>query len=132
MARFKCFTLSLLLWRLLLTAAQSSQAALATSAVAAGPPAAGQAVCTLNIVGNDKKPGIKTAELSCKGGTITAAAHKILLDFWGADKPTQGVKWVENVVGACVVGTNILLTICGVSNAVFIKPTVTQVWVMVN
>jgi hypothetical protein len=114
---------------LLLTAAQSSQAASATSAAAAGPlAAAGQAVCTLNIVGNGQKPGIKTAELSCKGGTITAAAHNLLLDFWGADKPTQGVEWVDNADGDCVAGDNILLTLCGASNAVFIKPKVTHVW----
>jgi hypothetical protein len=129
MARLSCFTLMILVSPLLLTAAQSSQAGSATSAAAAGPlAAAGQAVCTLNIVGNGKKPGIKTAELSCKGGTITAAAHNLLLDFWGADKPTQGVVWVDNADGDCTVGDNILLTICGASNAVFIKPKVTQVW----
>jgi predicted outer membrane repeat protein len=107
-----------------LATAQSLQlpTAAATATGSAGATA-GAAVCSLTLVGFGNRTGIKEATLSCTGGTIQVAAHRVLQDFWGTDKALPGVVWAgeEN----CVTNKECLLTICGRSNAVFPAATVT-------
>lgn len=83
---------------------------------------AGAAACILNITGLGNRPGIQSAQLSCTGGTITAAAHKALRDFWGAEKILPGVVWGGE---GCIGYQGCLLTLCDASNAVFKSATVT-------
>lgn len=92
----------------------------------AAGPAAGQALCKLVIQGFGKKIGIASASLSCTGGTITAAAHDELLQFWGTKRPTQGVVWKSHEAGACAPGSGCLLSICG-GSATFLGSTASGV-----
>jgi hypothetical protein len=69
-------------------------------AVCARPaPTAVPAVCRLRIEGYGNRPGVKTAQLSCTGGTITAAAVPQLRPALGADKNpmASGVRWAPRL-----------------------------------
>lgn len=104
----------------------AAAAAPAAAAVTAPGATAGAAVCSLNIQGNGKYTGLKAAGLSCTGGTITVAAHRVLQQIWGAQQlPGQGV--VFSTDAACSPSPTCMLAICGQSNAVFINPSVTDV-----
>jgi hypothetical protein len=92
----------------------------------AAGPAIGQAHCKLAIHGFGKKIGIASASLSCTGGTITAAAHDELLQFWGTKRPTEGVVWTSHNTGACALGKRCLLNICG-GSATFLGSTASGV-----
>jgi predicted outer membrane repeat protein len=85
---------------------------------------AGAAECSLRLAGFGDRPGIKSASLSCTGGTITVAAHKELQNYWGQNKALPGVAWNDG--DDCVTNKGCLLTICGKSNAVFEAATVTS------
>jgi hypothetical protein len=98
--------------------AQSRPAAVTAAAGAT----AGAAVCSLSLVGFGDRLGIKNAKLSCTGGTITIAAHKVLEDFWGPKKALPGVVWGNST---CIGNKECLLTVCSQSNAVFDSATVT-------
>jgi hypothetical protein len=70
------------------------------------------------------KTGVKTVLMSCSGGTITAAAHSVLLSA-----PTHqfsGVTWSDK--GACGSGrSTCLISICGDSSATFMSAKVLAV-----
>lgn len=117
--------LCLLCWAALQSVSAQSPATAVTAAAA--PPAAGAtagaAVCSLSLVGFGDRLGIKSAKLSCTGGTITVAAHKVLEDFWGQKKAMPGVVWGDS---KCIGNTACLITVCGSSSAVFESATVTS------
>jgi hypothetical protein len=76
---------------------------------------AARATCKLHIEGFGSAQGIKSAELSCSRGTITASAHPLLLahTFSG-----PGVQWSDD--GGC--GEHrmrCLLTLCGATSVLF-------------
>lgn len=117
-------------WLILCVLDAMPGSASAQSETAAPPPAtavgatAGAAACSLNITGFGNRPGIHLADLSCTGGTITVAAHKVLQDYWGPNKTLPGVKWGDaNCRIAGLQGC--LLAVCGASNAVFDAATIT-------
>lgn len=60
----------------------------ADATLAAGATA-GHSVCSFNLMGFGNRPGIKFASLSCTGGTVTVAAHKVLKEFWGQQAPSR-------------------------------------------
>lgn len=84
---------------------------------AAGATAASKTVCSLSMQGNGNQTGLKSVQLSCTGGTVTATAHAVLLSFWGADLPKQGVNWTQD--SECMPNEGCLLAICGGSDAIF-------------
>jgi predicted outer membrane repeat protein len=101
---------------------EDSTAAVPTTAPPETPPGAteGAAICSLSIVGfgdSDEGEGIKSASVSCRGGTITAAAHQVLRDFWGPKiKAMRGVTWSDVQK---LERDDCLLTVCGQSDTVF-------------
>jgi predicted outer membrane repeat protein len=117
-----CLLVLLLYWATLQSAsAQSPATGVTTAAAAAAAPSAagataGSAVCSLSLAGFGDRLGIKSAKLSCTGGTITIAAHKLLRDFWGPTMVLPGVVWGNQ---ECVTNDGCLISICGGSNAVF-------------
>jgi len=96
----------------------------ADATLAAGATA-GHSVCSFNLMGFGNRPGIKFASLSCTGGTVTVAAHKVLKEFWGQQAPSraQGVEWSKHA--ACVPDPGCLLSVCEAINVVFSAPTLT-------
>jgi hypothetical protein len=80
--------------------------------------------CSLKFEGYGNKQGLKSAGLSCTGGSITAAAHPVLLAPFS--RSFSGVSWSDS--GGCGRGKKIcLLTICGSSSAVFSGAVITNV-----
>lgn len=72
------------------------------------------------------KPGLKAAQLSCTGGTVTAQAHKVLQQLWGSKLPKKGVVWTDDK--ECrPADTGCLITKCGQSDALFVNTQVTAV-----
>lgn len=79
--------------------------------------------CQLSLEGKGSKPGVKSAQLSCAGGTITAAANPVLGPFIHT---FSGVQWSNksacgNQQKACI------LTVCGTSSVAFLSARVAQV-----
>jgi hypothetical protein len=86
--------------------------------------ASGAVSCSLMFKGYGNKQGIKLAHLSCTGGSITAAAHPILLGNFSSR--FSGVTWSKS--GGCGIGVKIcLLTICNSTNATFSGAVITNV-----
>lgn len=81
-------------------------------------------MCSLTLVGFGNRTGIKSASLSCTGGTIKVAPHKELQNYWGQNKALPGVVWESG--SDCVTNTECLLTVCDRSNAVFNAASVTS------
>jgi hypothetical protein len=80
--------------------------------------------CSLKFEGYGSKQGLKSAYLACIGGSITAAAHPILLA--PVSRSFSGVTWSDS--GLCGVGKKVcLLTICGSSSAIFHGAVITNV-----
>lgn len=79
-------------------------------------------LCTLKIEGHGpSKPGVKTFQLSCSGGSIVAFAHPTLAPHLAS---TSGVSWLPNACGPWARGC--LLAICGDSTVTFAAGTVVQ------
>ena len=78
------------------------------------------ALCKLRLEGFGTKPGIKSAHLSCTGGSITAAAQPDLLKALGQ---TKGVVWDNEC--ADVQAHGCMLVLCG-GTATFNRPTITD------
>lgn len=98
---------------------------LQVAAFAAPVPTTTPAMCKLHLEGYGNRTGIKSAQLSCTGGNITAAADAVLLKALGSQTP-QGVTWssqktkCDNGRGIC------LFSICD-GAATFVKPMITDV-----
>jgi hypothetical protein len=76
--------------------------------------------------GYGDKTGLKSVQFSCTGGTVTAKAHKVLKQFWGSNLPKQGVAWTEDEnCGPATTGC--LLSICGQSDVVIFRATISAV-----
>jgi len=108
--------------------AQAGASVAAATAEAQSPGAtAGAAVCSLNIRGFGSRAGIKSASLSCTGGSVKARIHELFQDTW---KPStlKGVttSGFDAEAAGCVPVDGCLITICGKSNAVFQAPAVTS------
>lgn len=79
--------------------------------------------CRLHMEGYGHTTGLKSAQLDCTGGMITAAAHPMLAPFKSS---CSGVQWINS--GACGVGRkDCLLTVCGKTEAVFEAATAVHV-----
>lgn len=77
---------------------------------------AARATCKLHLEGFGSSRGIKSAQLSCSGGTVTASAHPVLLANF--TRSFSGVQW--SGYGNCGNFTSdCLLTICGDTSASF-------------
>lgn len=75
---------------------------------------AARATCKLHLEGFGSAQGIKSAELICSGGSITASAHPVLL----ATRTFSGVQWSDD--GDCgKQSKNCLLTLCGGTSVLF-------------
>jgi len=88
---------------------------------------AGAAVCSLNIQGFGIQAGIKSASLSCTGGSVKARIHGLFQDIWGPSNSTlKGVttSGFDAEAAGCVPNSACLITICGQSNAVFQSPSI--------
>jgi hypothetical protein len=88
----------------------------------------GRAVCNLSLEGYGNRRGLKSAQLSCTGGNITAAADPLLLQSLGTRSNPSGVVWSRKP-GACEDGDEnlkCLFSICG-GDAMFVNPRVTNV-----
>jgi hypothetical protein len=84
-------------------------------------------VCRLRLEGHGNRPGLKSAQLSCTGGYITAAANPQLLQALGADKNPKGVRWAQRL-NACKKDDEELgcfFSICD-GAATFLNPVVTN------
>lgn len=80
--------------------------------------------CSLKFEGYSHKQGVKSAHLSCTGGSITAAAHPVLLAPFS--RSFSGVTWSNS--GGCGESKEFcLLTICGSSKATFVSADVANV-----
>jgi hypothetical protein len=80
--------------------------------------------CSLRFEGYGNKQGLKSAHLSCTGGSITAAAHPVLLAPFS--RGFSGVTWSSS--GGCGTSKNhCLLTICGSSKAAFFGAVIANV-----
>jgi len=80
--------------------------------------------CELHFQGDGSSSGLRTAKLSCTGGTLTAAAHpSLLVPTIGA---SSGVQWSNK--GDCGTWKNkCVLTVCSDTKAAFLKARVTNV-----
>jgi len=114
-----------LVWLALPALGDPAEAATATGTATAAT------VCTLRLEGYGTRPGLRTAQLKCTGGSITAAAHPQLLKALGPGKiqgVTQGVVWSSSrECTSDVEDRKCLLSICDKSRAVFVRPVVTHV-----
>jgi len=79
--------------------------------------------CQLSLEGKGSKTGFKSAQLSCTGGTITAAANPVLGPF---THTFSGVQWSQK--GACGKKQKAcVLTVCRNSSVVFLSARVAKV-----
>jgi hypothetical protein len=75
-----------------------------------------RATCKLHLEGYGSAQGIKSAQLTCSGGTITAHAHPVLLG--NLTRTFSGVQWSD--AWDCVQNnTKCLLILCGDTSAAF-------------
>lgn len=113
---------------LALTAIAQAEAALAAAAVEGQSPGAtaGAAVCSLNIRGFGDEAGIKSASLSCTGGSVKARINPLFQDIWDPS-PLKGVttSGFNAEAAGCLANDGCFITICGKSNAVFQAPALT-------
>ena len=86
--------------------------------------ATAKVTCDLHFQGHGARTGLKSAVLSCSGGTITAVAHPELLASFST--AFVGVSWASK--GACAaLKDQCVLTLCQGSAASFPKATVLNV-----
>lgn len=90
---------------------------------------AARATCKLHMEGFGSAQGIKSAQLSCSGGTITASAHPVLLANF--TRTFSGVRW-SNDSDCGIFTTECLLTVCGDTSATFPSAVVRNVNVSQN
>jgi predicted outer membrane repeat protein len=83
---------------------------------------AARATCKLRLEGFISTQGIKSAELSCSGGSITAFAHLELRNF---TRSFSGVSWSDEDCGDFT--RDCLLTLCGDTSATFLSAVVRNV-----
>jgi len=96
-------------------------------AATANGTATAATVCTLHLEGYGTRPGLRTAQLKCTGGAITAAAHPQLLKALGPGK-IQGVSWSSSKdCTSNVEDRKCLLSICQTSRAELLRPVVTHI-----
>lgn len=99
----------------------------ATAAAAADGVTRQGPVCRLHLEGFGNRPGLKKAQLSCTGGSITAAASPELVKLLGAGP--KGVVWsqaadCQDAIKEQTTG-NCMLAVCRGSVATFLNPVVT-------
>ena len=93
--------------------------------------ASAKVVCSLHVEGFGIKPGLKSAQLSCSGGTVKALIHPLLLAQLGSQSSIRGIQLsrdseCERFRSAC------LLTICEDTAVTFLRATVERVTIAVN
>lgn len=77
---------------------------------------AARATCKLHLEGYGSAQGLKSAQLSCSGGNITASAHPVLLANF--TQMFSGVQWPDD--GDCGEHRmSCLLTLCGETSVLF-------------
>lgn len=87
---------------------------------AAGVAATNSTTCRLNLEGFGSRPGLKAANISCAGGSITATVHDDFIKAAG-----KRIRNVQLIKGACGPTKGCLLTVCGKSNPVFVNASIT-------
>lgn len=112
---------------LLLAAATAAPGTKTATAAAAADGVTRQGpVCRLHLEGFGHRPGLKKAQLSCTGGSITAAASPELVKVLGAGP--KGVLWSQAAdCQEAIKEGNCLLAVCRGSVATFANPVITGI-----